>query len=194
MAISPGFSPGISTQPINKGGTGATTASGARSNLGAAASGANSDITSLDSTNGVSVKGTTTNDNAATGYVGEYVSSTVASGSAISLTTGVSVNITNISLTAGDWDVFGIVGFIPSGSTTVAYISGGISTSSAALVENQCFVLSLGSATTSANPRSATPTVRIRIGSTTTVYLVAESSFAVSTNTAFGTIGARRVR
>src|SRR5687767_3355672 len=99
MGITPGFSPGISTQPIAKGGTGATTASGARSNLGTAASGANTDITSLANTTGVAVKGTTTNDNAATGYIGEYVSSTVALAGAATLTSDTPENITAVSLT-----------------------------------------------------------------------------------------------
>lgn len=42
-----GKEPTITTLPVTKGGTGSTTAAGARSSLGAAASGANSDITSL---------------------------------------------------------------------------------------------------------------------------------------------------
>ncbi len=43
----------LDTVPVASGGTGATTASGARTNLGAAASGANSDITSLSTTTSV---------------------------------------------------------------------------------------------------------------------------------------------
>ena len=39
--------PATATVPVANGGTGATTAAGARTNLQAAASGANSDITSL---------------------------------------------------------------------------------------------------------------------------------------------------
>lgn len=47
-----------STLAIADGGTGATTASGARSNLGAAASGANTDITALDQDVAVTATGT----------------------------------------------------------------------------------------------------------------------------------------
>ncbi len=56
--------------------------------------------------------GTTTNDNAANGDVGEYVEASVTSGSGgISLTTGNAKTVTSISLTAGDWDVTSLISF-----------------------------------------------------------------------------------
>lgn len=51
VAITGGSITGITDLAVADGGTGSSTASGARTNLGAAASGANSDITSLDSVN-----------------------------------------------------------------------------------------------------------------------------------------------
>ena len=66
----------------------------------------------LDGTAGVTgpatkvIVGTTTNDSATAGYVGEVITSSVPVGSAVSLTTAVSAvsgkTITSISLTAGD--------------------------------------------------------------------------------------------
>jgi hypothetical protein len=47
------------------------------------------------------------------------------------LTTNTSVNVTSISLTAGDWDVEGSVGFIPNASTVLVTVIGGIGTTSA---------------------------------------------------------------
>src|SRR5262249_6297435 len=52
-----------------------------------------------------SIVGTTTNDDAPEGNIGELLSSFIASGSAVSLTTGVAANITSILITPGDWDV-----------------------------------------------------------------------------------------
>ena len=63
--------------------------------------------------------GVTTNSNAAAGIVGEYISSSIASGSAVSLTTGVSANVTSISLTAGDWEVYGQGFRRPAGGAAV---------------------------------------------------------------------------
>ena len=48
------------------------------------------------------IVGTTTNNNAAAGCVGEYVSSAIEYASRVSLTTSTPANVTSISLTAGD--------------------------------------------------------------------------------------------
>lgn len=146
-------------------------------------------------TTGVSFIGTTTNDNAATGYVGEYVSSTVASGSAVSLTTATPANVTSISLTAGDWDVRGVLGFVLNAATTVAYLGGSSSSTSATLggLGTEAYFPGSG-ATLSTGPQIALPVVRFSLSSTTTVYLVAQASFGVNTASAFGAINARRVR
>ena len=128
---------------------------------------------------------------------GEYVSSSVAAGSAVSLTSGASANVTSISLTAGDWDIFGGVGFTGNAATTMTVAIGGISTVSAT-------VPGTSDRETRISPRADTfaqssfitlalPTSRISLSSTTTVYLVANSTFAVNTNSAYGAIAARRV-
>lgn len=144
---------------------------------------------------GVAILGTTTNDNAATGYVGEYVSSTVDSGSAVSLTTGTSANITSISLTAGDWDVTGIALFSPNAATTFTYLTAGASTSSAVVFGNDAGAQVFnGFSAPAIHPRFAIPVKRLSVASTQTVYLVAEAGFAVNTMSAYGRIEARRVR
>jgi hypothetical protein len=142
---------------------------------------------------GVDLQGTTTNDNAATGYVGEYVSSTVSSGSAISLSTGTAANVTSISLTAGDWDVnaytlFGggavtSTGIVASISTTSATIAGDSNTKYETAVQN-------GSSALTVIP----PQVRVSVSGTTTVYVVARQTFSAGAPTAWGGISARRSR
>ena len=142
----------------------------------------------------VGIIGTTTNNNANAGAVGEYISSTILSGSAVSLTTGTAANITSITLTAGDWDVFGVVQFTPAGGTTVTYIAGSSSTTSASNnTQNGFFLGGIASGLVGvlANPIA---TVRYSVASNTTVYLVAQSQFSGSTMSAYGFIGARRVR
>src|SRR6266436_3159933 len=73
------------------------------------------------------VVGTVTNDNAAAGSVGEYVESNIAFASATSLTSNTAKTITSISLTAGDWDVSGSVGFSAAGSASITFVEGSIS-------------------------------------------------------------------
>lgn len=140
-------------------------------------------------TNGI--VGTTTNNNANAGSVGEYVDNT---GTGVALTSGVSANITSISLTAGDWDVSGTLQTVPAGATTTQSITVGISTTSATL--GAFSTLTQISSAIPAGSGSATPTpiVRLSLASTTTVYLVGNVAFAVSTMSSNGFIRARRIR
>ena len=141
------------------------------------------------------VIGTTTNNSANAGSIGEYISSTVAS-SGVSLTTTVFANITSISLTAGDWDVSGVVAITNPGTTTYSYINYGTSTTSA----TNGTLGQMGSLTTPSNIAATVdfttpiPETRLSLASTTTVYLVTRASFAVSTSSAYGVIRARRIR
>jgi len=139
--------------------------------------------------------GTNTNNSANAGSIGEYISSTVAS-AGVSLTTTVFANITSISLTAGDWDVSGVVAITNPGTTTFAYINYGTSTTSAtAGTLGQMGGLTTPS-TIAATVDFTTPVpeTRLSLASTTTVYLVTRASFAVSTASAYGVIRARRIR
>lgn len=168
-----------------------------------ASSGANSDITSMTAlttinrTGGTSIKGTNTNNNAAAGDVGEYIESTIAVGSAVSLTTGVVTNITSISLTAGDWDVSGVI-IMDSGATTnVTRVSAGTSSTSATADITKGYYSHIHSGYVPGGGQfRAMPlnTSRFSLSGTTTIYLVALANFTVSTCTAYGTISARRVR
>lgn len=137
------------------------------------------------------IVGTTTSDNAQAGSVGEYVT---ASATTVAITTGASTNITSISLTAGDWDVTGVMQVTPAGSTIVGGENVSISTISAAGG-------GLGATAFNGSTKSAgsadiipTPVVRLSLSSTTTVYLVANVSYSTSTLTVSGLIRARRVR
>jgi hypothetical protein len=142
--------------------------------------------------------GTTTNDSASAGQIGQIISSSVAQASPVALTTGTSANVTSISLTAGDWDVTGHVGFIPAATTSVTTMLGSVTLVSAVadvtpgwgVVHRQAALVTgaLGFQLGGAGP------VRISIASTTTVYLVANAQFTVSTMEAYGAIRARRMR
>ncbi len=170
---------------------------------GTAASGANSDITSLaavtalTNATGVDIKGTNTNDSAAAGNVGEFVSGTVASGSAVGLTSATGANVTSISLTAGDWDVSGNIIFIPAATTSItALFASSSSTSATVAADYYRFDDQRAAYVPAGGGRigSPIPTQRFSLSGTTTIYLVAQANFTVSTLSAYGFISARRVR
>ena len=155
--------------------------------------------TSVAFTSTSGIIGTTTNDNAAAGSVGEEVESviTLASGG-VSLTNAASANVTSISLTAGDWDVWGNVGFSGNGTTTVVYTYGWISSTSAttpdAAYQTQWAQAAGTAIFAAANLGFPVPGRRFSLSGTTTIYLSVNSQFAVSTEFAFGGIYARRRR
>lgn len=142
--------------------------------------------------------GTTTNDNAAAGSVGEFVTSVIGSGSPVSLSNGTAANITSISLTAGDWDVWGNVGFTGNVLTTFFAGRGWISTTSATSPDPSLFsqqVYPTGPTIfTVSLPAFDAPALRFSLASTTTIYLSVLASFATNTCSGFGGIYARRVR
>lgn len=133
-----------------------------------------------------------------TGHMGQYLSATLAEASALALTTNTALNVTSLSLTAGDWDVWGSVWFSGNAATTVAWAAGSVGTTSATLSSDlgaltRIFMNSeVPFATTFFNV-NAGPT-RIHLSATTTTYLVARAVFAVNTMSAYGTIQARRCR
>lgn len=144
-----------------------------------------------------SVRGVTGADTPLAGTVGEIVSSLVAVGSPVSMTTNTAMNVTSISLTAGDWDVQGSVNFINTGSTLTGSpnVQAGINTTTATIPVDgsECSSGLLGVTLTNTDG-IAIPRKRISISTTTTVYLCAKAVFTIGTFTSYGALTGRRVR
>lgn len=138
-----------------------------------------------------SILGSVTNDLAAAGNLGEYVTSSV---SAVPLATGVNNNITSISLTAGDWDVDGSSGVVAAAGTLITAAQGGSSSVSATFGSFGSYWQDNTSFSAAATIVRAMPTTRFSLAVTTTIYLVQSATFTVSTATASGFLRARRVR
>jgi hypothetical protein len=133
--------------------------------------------------------GNKTGSNVTAGSVGEYLSNST---SGTSMTTNTSANCTSLPLTAGDWDVSGSIQFNPAGSTTVASIFSGISTTSATLGSLGSLSTLAATLTTGISQIQSTPVFRVNVSGSTTVFLVGQASFGTSTMTCNGFIEARR--
>lgn len=136
---------------------------------------------------------------ATAGNIGETISSQLASGSAIGLTTNVAANVTSITLTAGDWDVWGTIYFTGGATTQVSNLIASISTTAGALDGSlgRIVTQAYNSQTLNAfatNPAIAMPQFQVSLAGSTTYNLVAQSAFTTSTESAFGIIYARRRR
>lgn len=162
--------------------------------------GTNNAISISATTSAVEIQGSTTNDSAAAGKVGEYKE---AIGSATALTTLTYSDGGNagLNLTPGDWDVWAICVFSAAVSTTVAYVYGFIGTApgnSSTGSDGDRNSVQLGYGSPGIVPVYdifvVTPCYRVSISSNTTYYPKLLSSFTTSTMNGKGNIFARRVR
>ena len=141
--------------------------------------------------------GTSTNDNAAAGDVGEYVTSINVTG--VALGNGTVVNITSITLSAGDWDISGYAGFTAAAATTIPFFEANICTTSASFgspVEaGTATVLETvsGFGANSVND-VALPVARGSFAVSTTVFLNVEVTFSAGSANGQGRLRARRMR
>ena len=146
--------------------------------------------------------GTTTNDDATTGNMGEFISSSIATASSVALTTNTPVNITSISLTAGDWIVYGQIAFTATSTTHVSQRVGAISTTTGTLPTSisdstqSSTYFSRASEIIGTNDScfEISPCRQSLSAASTTIYLVARGIFTVSSLKAYGFIAARRRR
>ncbi len=148
------------------------------------------------------ITGTTTNDAAAVGKVGEFVTSTIAAASPVSITSATGVNITSISLTAGDWDVSGAIDFVLTGVTATLFNSAiSLTTNTlsgqaggSGLGTDPLVTVPLLTTALSATYGQSIAPVRLNLASTTTVLRLNSSMTYTATLSAYGTIRARRMR
>jgi hypothetical protein len=143
--------------------------------------------------------GTTTNDNALPGMIGEYLLSDIPKVSSVGLTNNVTANIATIALTAGDWDVW-INGALMGVTATALgnanfYISstslGGNNTNGAVarLAYNPATApFASGDLTLDIGPW------RVSLAAPATYYFTALCGFASGALSAYGCIQARRAR
>lgn len=135
------------------------------------------------------VIGTTTNNSAAAGSVGEIISSVIGSGSPVSFSSTVAKDLTSINLTAGDWDVYGN---IRANASTVLQGTVWISLSSGT-APDASLLNTITPVATSAVLGMNAPYFRASLSGTTTVYLSGVYN-STGTNNCCGGIYARRVR
>lgn len=152
-------------------------------------------VTNVTTQGGGSISGMTNGNAPATFYLGEQIRSFVGSGAAMSVSTNTPKSIASISLTAGIWDVSALVGWVAAGSTSVVQKVISISQTNNVLSGNpgddeinDAFNAIVGGQTA-----QSIPAFRITLSATTTIYLVVQAGFSISTLSAYGRISGTRV-
>lgn len=152
------------------------------------------------------IVGNATGNPVTAGSSGEYVCAQVTNGGTptgcatnsnapVPLSNGVGANVTSISLTAGDWDICGNIYENPAGTTITSVLAGGVSLVSATVpaAPGSGGTADLSTVATAGTPNGiSTGCTRQIFSTTTTVFLVAFSDFTISTNAAYGFLGAHR--
>lgn len=160
--------------------------------INAAGSDANIDLNiGGKGTGALNIRGASTNSTPPTGYVGEVISSVIPFASAISLTTNTPANITSITLTPGDWDLWGNV-FASTGSGSSVCI-GGINNVSASVGDPSIYATVQQATAVYTGYGFCVPGYPVKVATNTVYYLVINCAFNVSA-TACGGIYARRRR
>ncbi len=142
--------------------------------------------------NQANIVGVTNGSNATAGSVGEFISSVIPNASSVSISSNSGSNVTSISLTAGEWLVWGNVNFKGLGSVINQMIAW-VSTTSATLPDTSLYNNYVSTALLT-NTGIQAPYVRISVSGTTTVYLSCFLGNTSGSGTANGGIYARRVR
>ena len=153
-------------------------------------------VPTLNATTQLMGKGTTANDSAPAGYIGEYTEVEVSSANAVAVGTGNTVNVANITLGPGDYDVTGVT-WATGNVTAVIYVTGGVSESSGNLPSAGARSQWLGrSANLPVDQAIVLPTVRVQVAANTTktVYHVAKASYAGGSLQVYGSMRVRRPR
>lgn len=183
--MSQGFTSGIPNPlPVSRGGTGVVSSTG----TGNVVLSTSPDLTTP------TIIGVTDGSSAAAGDVGEIISSYIPNASAVSVaTTDTATNLTSISLTAGDWDIWGNVTFLNSATGNLSAGLACINTTSATPPDISYFgILSIPSNANTGGMNAAS--FRVSITGTTTYYIIGQVTFSAGTTTMCGGIYARRVR
>lgn len=187
---------------INVGSAGAPVVNGGA--LGTPSSGVGTNLTALNATQLTSgtlpaartnghMNGTATNDSAAAGEIGEFTSNTAGS---VALTTNTPANGAQVSLTAGDWDLYCGGNFTGAASTVTSDVRLGLNTVSATLPAStplQFFQYRSAGITDFIYAPIVGP-VRVSLSGSQTWYCVGQATFITSTYNLAAVIRARRVR
>lgn len=158
---------------------------------------ANGIVVASFTSSGCSFLGTTTNDSANSGWIGEYISSQTLAGTAV-LATGSNqyVDVASITITAGDWDLNYVAVSVANGATVTDFITGvgdTVGNSSSGVVEGNTGADG-PPPTSSYDSTQSLSGIRKLVTGPATYYLKVRLAYSAATPKSYGRLSARRMR
>jgi hypothetical protein len=132
--------------------------------------------------------------NATAGQVGEFMTASVAAGSAVGLSNGVYGAAVVLNLTAGDWDVWGIVAFTGQSTTAINILRASVSASPTTMATVMAQMCGGGTVFAYGDPTFSVGPTRVSLTASASYYLTILGTFSGGTCSTYGSIMARRVR
>lgn len=139
----------------------------------------------------IGIVGTTTNNDAQAGSMGEAFDLTVTG---VAITSSVVTNIMSQALSAGDWDVTGHIFYNAAATTIVSTVLAGISTASATVPANPYKAVNAYTGLTGQPQSVVAPMRRIKLAAPATVYLIGYVTYGSGALTADASLHIRRPR
>lgn len=140
--------------------------------------------------------GVTDGSNATAGQIGEFLSAQLLSTAAITLTSAVDASIVTLALTAGDWDVWGSVGFNLASNNMNTVLKGWINPTGGAAapsIDQMGGQVTASATTAVAQPLLPLTPMRISVAAGVTIRLGVSATFSNSA-AGWGKLMARRRR
>lgn len=143
------------------------------------------------------ITGVTDASSAASGVIGEVITASLASGSAVSLTTATAAEITHIDLTPGEWRLSGLVVVVTTSTANFSevFLATASGTSRTGQTETNTNWMRIGATIgVNENTGSVIPSHIVNISGNTSYYLKTAATFTAGTATAYGFVQAVRLR
>lgn len=144
---------------------------------------------------GTQIKGNNTNTTPPSGFIGETVRAYLSNSTTVALTSGVTTKVTSVDLTAGIWDVSGLIGYVTGVTCVVTAAEVSLSSTISNIAGNygDDSVKYRITGNTAHQPVFCIPKLRVLLSSTTTYYLNTMVTYTTSITGAYGRISATRV-
>jgi hypothetical protein len=140
------------------------------------------------------IVGVTNGSNASAGYVGEVISSTVLFASSVTVVSLTNTDLTSITLSAGDWDIYANMNFTSTVTNIIVNTKCWINDVSATLPDN-AFIVSSGNFGAGNQSLGASILhLPVSISFPTTYYASCVATLSVGNSSVCGFIYARRAR